>query len=83
MFVHEYSDKHFDSYEDCRDDLMSEIDSDDIIEYLEVSIRDITSRFLRRTSDKEFSTWLNEQIDIAYERAIEDLITEYEEGEVE
>lgn len=83
MFVHEYSDEYFDSYEDCRDDLMSEIDSDDIIEHLEVSISDIISHFQRRTSDKEFNTWLNEQIDIAYERAIEDLITEYEEGEVE
>lgn len=83
MFVHEYSDEHFDTYEECRDDLMSEIDSDDIIEHLEVSISDITSHFLRRTSDKEFSTWLSEQIDIAYERTIEDLITEYEEGEVE
>lgn len=83
MFVHEYSDKHFDDYETCRDDLMSEIDSDDIIEHLEVSISDITSHFLRRTSDKEFTTWLNEQIDIAHERAIEDLITEYEEGEVD
>ena len=83
MFVHEYSDRQFDNYEDCRDDLMSEIDSDDIIEYLEVSISDIISHFLRRTSDKEFNTWLDEQIEIAHERAIEDLITEYEEGEVD
>lgn len=83
MFVHEYSDEEFATYEDCRDDLMSEIDSDDIIEHMEVSISEITSHFLRRTSDKEFSTWLDEQINIAYERAIEDLITEYEEGEVD
>ena len=83
MFVHEYSDKYFDSYEDCRDDLMSEIDSNDIIEHLEVSISDIISHFLRRTSDKEFNTWLSEQIDIAYERVIEDLISEYKEGEVD
>lgn len=83
MFVHEYSDEEFDTYEECRDDLMSEIDSDDIIEHLEVSISDITSHFLRRASDKEFNTWLSGQIDIAYERAIEDLITEYEEGEVD
>lgn len=83
MFVHEYSDEEFATYEDCRDDLMSEIDSDDIIEHMEVSISDITSHFLRRTSDKEFNTWLDEQINIAYERAIEDLITEYEEGEVD
>lgn len=83
MFVHEYSDEEFATYEDCRDDLMSEIDSDDIIEHMEVSISDMISHFLRRTSDKEFNTWLDEQINIAYERAIEDLITEYEEGEVE
>lgn len=83
MFVHEYSDEHFDTYEECRDDLMPEIDSDDIIEHLEVLIGDIISHFRRRTSDKEFNTWLDEQIDIAYERAIEDLITEYEEGEVD
>lgn len=83
MFVHEYSDKYFDSYEDCRDDLMSKIDSDDIIEHLEVSINNIIFRFLRRNSDKEFNTWLSEQIDVAYERAIEDLIIEYEEGEAE
>lgn len=83
MFVHEYSDKYFDSYEDCRDDLTSEIDSDEIIEHMEVSMGDIISHFLRRTSDKDFDTWLSEQIDIAFERAIEDLITEYEEGEVE
>ena len=83
MFVHEYSDEQFDSYEECRDDLMSEIDSDDIIEHLEVLMGNIISHFLCRTSDKEFNTWLSEQIDIAYERAIEDLITEYEEGEVD
>ena len=83
MFVHEYSDEYFDSYEECRDDLAPEIDSDDIIEHLEVSISDIISHFQRRTSDKEFNTWLDEQIDIAFEKAIEDLITEYEEGEVE
>lgn len=83
MFVHEYSDKYFATYEECRDDLMSEIDSDDIIEHLEVSISDITFHFLCRTSDQEFNAWLSEQIDIAYERAIEDLITEYDEGEVE
>ena len=83
MFVHEYSDEHFATYEDCRDDLTPEIDSDEIIEHMEVSMDDIISHFLRRTSDKDFDTWLSEQIDIAFERAIEDLITEYEEGEVE
>ena len=33
MFVHEYSDKYFETYEECRDDLISEINSDDIMEH--------------------------------------------------
>lgn len=83
MFVHEYSDKEFASYEECRDDLMSEIDSDDIIEHLEITTIDMISKFLRRKDDKEFLDWLGEKIDNAFEKAIDELITEYEEGEVD
>lgn len=83
MFVHEYSDKEFASYEECRDDLMSEIDSDDIIEHLEITTIDMISKFLRRKDDKEFLDWLGKKIDDAFEKAIDELITEYEEGEVD
>ena len=44
---------------------------------------DIIPHFLRRTNDQNFITWLSEQIDIGFERAIKELITEYDEGEVE
>ena len=62
---------------------MSEIDSDDIIEHLEITTIDMISKFLRRKDDKEFLDWLGEKIDNAFEKAIDELITEYEEGEVD
>ena len=83
MFVHEYSDKYFETYEECRDDLISEINSDDIMEHFEPSTYDMISRFLRRKDDKEFLDWLDEEINGAFEKTIDELITEYEKGEVE
>ena len=83
MFVHEYSDKYFETYEECRDDLISEINSDDIMEHFEHSAYDMISRFLRRKDDKEFLDWLDEEINGAFEKTIDELITEYEGGEVE
>lgn len=83
MFVHEYSDKYFETYEECRDDLISEINSDDIMEHFEHSTYDMISRFLRRKDDKEFLDWLDEEINGAFEKTIDELITEYEEGEVD
>ena len=34
MFVHEYSDKEFATYEECREDLLPEIDEDRLTELL-------------------------------------------------
>lgn len=83
MFVHEYSDKEFETLEDCREDLQEQIDSDDIIQHFEYSTSALISKFLNRKSDKEFLQWLAQEIDEAYERTLDELITEYEEGEVE
>lgn len=83
MFVHEYSDKEFESYEDCREDLQEQIDSDDILQHFEYSTSTLIYKFLNRKSDKEFLQWLEQEIDEAYERTLDELITEYEEGEVE
>ena len=41
------------------------------------------SRFLRRKDDKEFLDWLDEEINGAFEKTIDELITEYEEEEVD
>lgn len=83
MFVHEYSDEEFENYEDCREDLMEQIDSDDIIQHFEYSTSTLIFKFLNRKSDQEFLQWLAQEIDEAYERTLEELITEYEEGEVD
>ena len=83
MFVHEYSDKEFESYEDCREDLQGQIDSDDILQHFEYSTSKLIFKFLNRKSDQEFLQWLEQEIDEAYERTLEELITEYEEEEVD
>ena len=83
MFVHEYSDEEFESYEDCREDLQGQIDSDDILQHFEYSTDTLISKFLNRRNDKEFLQWLAQEIDEAYERTLDELITEYEEGEVD
>ena len=83
MFVHEYSDKEFETYEDCRDDLVGHIDSDDILPHISPSMEKIIHRFLSRKDDKEFLQWLTQEIDEAYELAVDELITEYEEGETD
>lgn len=83
MFVHEYSDKEFESYEDCREDLQGQIDSDDILQHFEYSTGTLIHKFLNRKNDKEFLRWLEQEIDEAYERTLDELITEYEEEAIE
>ncbi len=83
MFVHEYSDKEFETHEECREDLLEYLEEQDIVENLDLSLEEIISRFNRRVNNQIFINWLSDRIFEAEERAIEDLITEYEEGEVE
>ena len=82
MFVHEYSDKEFVTYEECREDLLPEIDEEDISHHLDLTVPEIVWKFLRYSED-DFINWFAETIANAEENAIEELITEYEEGEVE
>lgn len=82
MFVHEYSDKEFENYEECREDLQGQIDSDDILQHFEYSTSTLIFKFLNRRNDKEFLQWLEQEVDEAYEKTLDELITEYEEGEV-
>lgn len=83
MFVHEYSDKEFEDYEECREDLMGQVDSDDIVQHFEHSTSSLIFKFLNRKNDQEFLQWLAQEIDEAYERTLDELITEYDEGEVD
>ena len=83
MFVHEYSEEEFESYEECREDLQGQIDSDDILQHFEYPMSTLIFKFLNRRNDQEFLQWLAQEVDEAYERTLDELITEYEEGEVE
>ena len=83
MFVHEYSDKKFEDYEDCREDLMEHIDSDDIVQHFEYSISTLISKFLNRKNNEDFIQLLSFEIDNAIELTLDELITEYDEGEVD
>ena len=83
MFVHEYSDKEFEDYEECRADLLSQIDSDDIVQHFEHSVSTLLFRFLNRKSDQKFIWWLMQEVDEAFEKTLDELITEYDEGEVD
>ena len=83
MFVHEYSNQEFEDYEDCREDLMGQVDSSDIVQHFEYSTSTLISKFLNRKNDQEFLQWLMQEIDEAYERTLCELITEYDEGEVD
>ena len=83
MFVHEYSDKEFETHEECREDLLEYLEEQDIVENLDLSLEEIISRFGRRVNDQNFIDWLSDKILEAEERTIDELITEYEEEEVE
>ena len=83
MFVHEYSDEEFETYEECREDLLGCLEEQDIVEKLDLSLEEIISRFERRANNQNFINWLSDKILEAEEKAIDELITEYEEGEVE
>ena len=83
MYTHEYSDKKFDSYEACRDDFLENIDEDDIAQYLDLTVPDIISAFLRNKNNVDFSVWFQEKIDEAITYAENDLIFEHDEKDDE
>ena len=82
MFVHEYSDEEFDSYDACRDDLLENLEIEDFLDFLDLSVEEIVRMFLR-SKNEDFCVWFQEKIMEAEEKANDDLITEYEEGEVD
>lgn len=79
MYTHEYSDKHFDSYDACRDDFLENIDEDDIAQYLDLTVPEIIGAFLRNKNNTDFSVWFQERIDGAIQYAENDLIFELDE----
>ena len=79
MYTHEYSDKHFDSYDTCRDDFLENIDEDDIAQYIDLTVPEIIFAFLRNKNNTDFSVWFQEKIDEAIQYAENELIFECDE----
>ena len=82
-YVHEYSDERFETYEECRDDLYEQIDEDDISKYIDLTVPEIIHQFTMRANNQKFINWIEKRIAEAERLAVDELITEYEEGEVE
>lgn len=83
MYTHEYSDKHFDSYDACRDDLMENIDEEDIAQHLDLTVPEIIRAFFRNRNNVDFSMWFQENIDEAIHYVEEELIFEHDEEDDE
>lgn len=81
MYTHEYSDKHFDSYEACRDDFLENIDVEDIAQYIDLTVPEIISSFLCNKNNVDFSVWFQEKIDEAIQYAENELIFENDEDD--
>lgn len=82
-FVHEYSNEQFETYDECRDDLLECLDERDIMRELDLSLEEVIYYFYRLPNNQIFIEWLSDKTMEARERAIEDLITYYEEEETE
>ena len=83
MYTHEYTDKEFDSYEACRDDLMENIDEEDIARHLDLTVPEIIRAFLHNRNNVDFSVWFQEKIDEAIHYIEEELIFEHDEEDDE
>ena len=83
MYTHKYSDRKFDSYEACRDDFLENIDEDDIAQYLDLTVPEIISAFLRNKNNVDFSVWFQEKIDEAIHYVEDELIFEHDEEDDE
>lgn len=81
MYTHEYSDKEFDSYEACHDDLMENIDEEDIGQHIGLTVPDIIGAFLRNRNNVDFSAWFQEKIDEAIHYIEEEFIFEHDEDD--
>lgn len=82
-YVHEYSDEQFETYEECRDDLYEQIDEDDVNDHIDLTVPEIIHQFCRRANNQNFINWFEEKIAEAERLAVDELIIEYEEGEIE
>lgn len=81
MYTHEYTDKKFESYDECSDDFRENIETEDIVEHMEITFEDVIRHFLKRRNSTDFDVWLEEEIYEAIQAAENELIYEYDEDE--
>lgn len=82
-YVHEYDSTEFSTLEECAESLRELMTMDDIICNLSINLDDIIINFCHRKNDNEFISWMEDIISAAEQVAEEDLITEYEDEEVD
>lgn len=79
MFIHDFSNETFDTYEDASDDLRACLDIDEYAERLDAY--EVCRQYFRRKSDESFCAWLEEHIcdiDCEIER---EYINEYDDDD--
>lgn len=83
-YKHEYSNEHFETIEECRDDLLDCIDLVEIAEKLEenLTIMEILKNFLKMDKE-EFNSWFIEKYLDTLTELQEELISEVDEEEDE
>lgn len=82
-YVHEYSSDEFSTLEACQEDLRECLEVSDIIGYLDLTLEEILQVFFKRKNDIDFCNWLFDKTLEAEEHTLDELITEYEEEEVD
>ena len=81
MFVHEYSNKKFKTFDECVEDLREYIEEDDIVQNMDLTLTEVVSSFLRNRNNVDFSVWFQQKIDEATILTEDEFITEYEDEE--
>lgn len=81
-YIHEYNEKEFETYEECREDLLEYLDELNIVQRLDLSLEEIILQFWHRANNQIFIDWLDDKIIEAEEIVIKELISEYEDEEV-
>ena len=79
MWTHEYTDEKFETYDECSDDFRENMEVEDIVERMEITLENVISHFLRRHNSTDFDVWFEEKIYEAILAAEDELIYECDE----
>lgn len=83
MWTHEYTDEKFETYDECSDDFRENMEAEDIVEHMEITLEDVIRQFLRRRNPTDFDVWFEEKIYEAIQATENELIYECDEDEEE